>query len=454
MPNATILFLIIFFGTLTASLFRPWIGVIAYTLFSLWFPHAIWPWVFRGAGYNIRISYVIALAVMIGFGLAYIKKGIDFGVLRHRQNLYLFILWLCLILSYVFRSYDVGLESRIAIQNPVYLINNMTKVILFYYVSVLLINTKEKLHYYTMVILFCGVFYVYWGNKEFFSGHLMGFYNTLIGPGFRRHGIMSPYFDENAFAMLYVMVIPFLFFMGDYYNNRIIKYFLWLNIPFAWHCIFLTGSRGGLLGLGMVTLFITLRSKKKILMFAIPLALLIAFIDQGGIYLKTRAISAVDVQQDSSVQSRFNSWTAGLRMTMDHPLLGVGIGNFLTAYPDYSDTKPFVAHNTLIQFMSESGILAGLMYLLLCIGIFKGFLKQSRTYEKIVDPLFNAVNESVAGSLSGFFICAIFLNLATYEIFYYLLVLNAVKNTLVEDTLVESTTEGRYDLKHQLEFVS
>lgn len=447
MPESVLVFYALFFTALVTAVFRPWVGVIAYTLFSLWFPHAVWPWIFRFS--NFRVSYLIAASTLIGLIVAILTKKVDFSILKNRQNVFLFILWLCILISYFMSPYEKETGNVIAIRNPDYLINNMSKVILFYYVSVLLLDNKQKIHFYVMVVLFCAVFYVYWGNMEYFEGHLRGFYHTLIGPGWRRAGVISPYFDENAFAMLYVMCIPFLYFMGNYYENRFIKYFLWLNIPFAWHCIFLTGSRGGLVGLGVVTLFIMFRSKKRIFMVLIPLALIIAFVYQGGGYIKDRAGQALNMREDGSAQSRLNSWNAGMKMVIDHPVTGVGPGQFLTAYPDYSDTTPYVAHNTIIQFASESGALAGLIYLLLCYGILQNYRRQEKSGGDGVDPLFQAINESIAGSMVGFFVCSLFLNLATYEIFYYLLVLNAVNNHLIEQTVANQS-----HLEHQPEFVS
>jgi len=423
----------LFIGTMVLSLARPWIGAVAIYLNAIWVPQAIWPWVFE----ETRVIYWVSLTTVLGFLIAVARKRIDFTVLKSKQNLYLAILWLCLLFSYLFPPVPVT-PTEMAVFNPDYLIQNMTKVILFYFVSILVIDDKRKCHFLVWAMLFSAVYLVYYGNMEYFTGNLKGLHNTLVGPGYRL--VVSVYIDENAFAMFYVMAIPFLYFMGGYYKNRLLKWFLWLNIPFAWHCIFLTGSRGGLVGLGVVTLFMVARSRSKILKIAIPIVLVLAFVYQSGDIMKKRSESALEMEEDPSVRNRFNSWEAGLKMVIEHPLTGVGIGNFLRAYPDYSHTTPFVAHNTLIQFASESGIFAGLMYLLLCFGVISSYVRFKRAGPQNTDPFLVAVQESSTGGLIGFFVCALFLNLATYELFYYILVLHAVQIRLLNETMNSSNS--------------
>lgn len=429
---------ILFIASMAFSLVMPWVGVVAIYLNAIWVPLAIWPWIFR----DVRVVYFISLTTILGFIAAAIAKKIDFSVLKSKQNLYLLILWLCLLVSYLFPPITVA-ATNLAVNDPDYLIQNMSKVILFYFVAILVIDNKRKYHILVWTMLFSAIYLIYYGNMEYFEGNLRGLHYTLTGPGYLF--VVSVYVDENAFAMFYVMAIPFLYFMGWYYKNKALRWFLWLNIPLAWHCIFLTGSRGGLVGLAVVTLFMVARSKSKFLKVAIPIVLILAFVYQSGDIMKIRSESALEMEEDASVRNRFNSWEAGIKMTIDHPLTGVGLGNFLGAYPHYSDTKPFVAHNTFLQFSAESGIIAGLMYLLLCLGVGLSYLKFRKLPTQNIDPFLVAVQESLTGGFAGFFVCALFLNLATYEIFYYILVLHAVQTRLLNEEIekIDSNTMQR-----------
>ncbi len=61
-----------------------------------------------------------------------------------------------------------------------------------------------------------------------------------------------------------------------------------------------------------------------------------------------------------AVLERLAHWQAGLAMFADHPWLGVGIGNYATAYPGYALPRWYEplghAHNVFINFLAEAGV--------------------------------------------------------------------------------------------------
>ncbi len=62
-----------------------------------------------------------------------------------------------------------------------------------------------------------------------------------------------------------------------------------------------------------------------------------------------------------AVLERLAHWQAGLRMFEEHPWLGVGIGNYGTAYGNYALPHWYLplghAHNALINFLAEVGVI-------------------------------------------------------------------------------------------------
>lgn len=428
---ATILLKVILFATLASALVKSWVGVAAYYTLSLWYPQMIWFWAFAGT----RASFIVSIATIMGCAKDVVLGKVDFSVLFQKQNVYVVILWFSLALSYVM-SPTSRYESENIMLSGTFLISYFNRVFFFYFVSVLLIDTREKLHYLIICFVVIVLYYIYWANDKYLSGG-MWYGPRLMGPG--PEGVEStdvavgPYTDENNFAMLFVMGIPFLYFMGRYYGNTLLKGLLWGAIPLGWHAIFLTGSLGGMIGLGVVTGFIAVRSRNRLFLAVIPMALLVAFLWQGG-FIKERLsrTEIIDSEQETSAQQRTNAWKAGFKMLLDHPITGVGLGNFLRAYPRYSDTEPHVAHNTFFQFASESGVLAGLMYLLLFYHLFMAYLRQMRMPRGETDDFLAAANDCIAGGALGFFVCSSFLNLATFEVLYYVFLLNVAKNRLFQ----------------------
>lgn len=86
---------------------------------------------------------------------------------------------------------------------------------------------------------------------------------------------------------------------------------------------------------------------------------------------------------DSAGSGRTDIWRVGWRMSGEHPLIGVGLNNFsvesgrfvrrpgaLTRVDQIVD-KPLVAHNTYLQFLSETGVVGLALYLavvIACLG--------------------------------------------------------------------------------------
>ncbi len=404
-------------ATVFVTLSHVWVGAAAYYLVALFNPQAIWPWIFQGA----RLSLILSAITILGYGRLLCAKKIKYSYLKDKQNIYMLILWAALLNSYIFSPYGAARFMEGAASGTE-LIIMVSKIFLFYFVSIALFDDQKKMHYFVMVIIVCVVYYTYWANMRY----LTGFYyqSRLEGPG--PGGI---YTDENKFAMVFIVGIPYLFFMGNYYKNRVVKLFLWACIPFAWHAIFLTGSLGGLLSLAASTLVMAIRTKKKIFIAAIPAVLFAAFIFQGGDYLKEKKNEGGGhLTQIGTAQQRLQAWAVGIKIALDHPITGAGIGNFYQAYPDYDPyTSPHVAHNTFFQFLGESGVVAGLMYLLICARIY-WIHSGKKFYQATQDSrFFRATGDALATSIVGFFCCAMFVDFATYEIFYYLLVLSAVQ---------------------------
>jgi len=122
---------------------------------------------------------------------------------------------------------------------------------------------------------------------------------------------------------------------------------------------FVTFSRGGLIGLAAVIALYAWRQRSLVTW------LLIAGAVAGGIFAVghywTRSESFSDIQDDSTFQMRIATSQAGLAMFRDHPLLGVGPGCSVVAWPLYAPPGlrtrgALITHNTFIQALSETGI--------------------------------------------------------------------------------------------------
>jgi O-antigen ligase len=402
------------------------VGIASYYLLSILCPQYIWWWNFEG----LRVSLLVALFTLAGVAFQVFSKKYDFGFLLNRQNSWLAVLWLCIVFSYFSGPYvdsftfsGLGPDKILSLTNTFFL---------FYFCATLEMNDLRKLRYLTIIFVISTVYLIYWANVNYFTQNWSQFnLGRLMGPSSIEGG--SIYSDENGFAMLFVTGLPFIYYLGWDLQRKWQRYLLWATIPLGWHSIFLTGARGGLVGLGIVVLLMMILSNRKFFAVLLLMSFVIFYQWQAGDVMKQRSQSITSYEGDSSAESRIVAWKGGLRMIVAHPLSGVGVGSFVAALPDFIDSKPKVAHNTFIQFAAESGIVAGLAYLVI-VGIFFQNARKIRVWCREHEdfretPQVRNLTDASTVSFAGLIVCSLFLSLNVYEIFFFLLIFS---NALVQ----------------------
>ena len=141
-------------------------------------------------------------------------------------------------------------------------------------------------------------------------------------------------------------------------------------------------------------------------------------------------------------------------MIEQYPVLGVGIRNFQTHWPEFSYglTPPgggfaYVAHNSYLQVWAEGGTLAILAYLGLLGSVFYSLLKLRHLGRRTEggDWIFQ-YSRMFEASFTGFIVGAMFLNRGHFDLFYQLVALVAVFQMLAYRYAAQPVHERiRYD---------
>jgi O-antigen ligase len=159
--------------------------------------------------------------------------------------------------------------------------------------------------------------------------------------------------------------------------------------------------------------------------------------------------------QDYANAERLAHWIAGLRMFFDHPFLGVGIGNYPNAYPQYYITI-FVnslghAHNYYINIAAETGFIGLAVYLFFLGAIFvaggSAYRGINRKYiqERIAhksEARLGTLNKlyALVGNSVGFDVRTILTNDRALAIGLLAALLSVCTHNLVDDLYVHSIT--------------
>jgi putative inorganic carbon (HCO3(-)) transporter len=175
--------------------------------------------------------------------------------------------------------------------------------------------------------------------------------------------------------------------------------------------IFLTGSRGGLIGLGVALvafLIVGTRWRMRIVIIAIVLAL----VGFGYFEFVASADLRSHVSTVGSGTGRLDLWTVGWRMVQANPILGVGPGNFDVSsvhyllqpgaieQARYFIGTPKVAHNSYLEVLATLGIV-GLAFFIMILGsCVRSALRAARKFSG-VDPRMELIALSVVVALAG-----------------------------------------------------
>ena len=196
-------------------------------------------------------------------------------------------------------------------------------------------------------------------------------------------GLFGPYVNPDHFAGLMEMLIPVaVLYIAGRHGRFSLAASVWRvsGATLALASLLLSGSRGGLLALSAEIAIATsaLRragaqtgQRRRLAMAAaftlVAGMLLFAYVDPGWVAKKLRSVAYADRTWAEWAGERKSMARDALRMWRDHPLLGVGLGNFETAYPRYqsyaSDLWIDHAHNDYVEAAAETGLVGALLIL-------------------------------------------------------------------------------------------
>jgi putative inorganic carbon (hco3(-)) transporter len=205
--------------------------------------------------------------------------------------------------------------------------------------------------------------------------------------------------DPNDFGQAMVIILPML--AGLYQKGRFMRNLFFVLIPMGLnlYCIYLTHSRGALLGLASLAFFSIkdyLGTFRTFSLMGLGMVGAMAANMTGG-----RGYTA----NEESAGGRIDAWSEGLSMLFTHPMFGVGFELF-------TDHHAYTAHNSFVLCFAETGLFGYFIWLGLIVFTF-------RTVNRAVALLPKGHEERkwcllLRSSILGFFTCALFLS-RTYE---------------------------------------
>jgi len=328
-----------------AGLFRPFLGLLVFVVIHFVQPGELIPAL---APLRIELVYGILLIAILIYRRAS-RSGRS--LLSDRIILGAVILLAASLLSIPFAVWRGGAASTVI---------ELMKLIALILLLTTLVDSQTRLR----KMLWCMAAVATWFASSSLSAYAHGQFYAL-GDLDRAEGVNSIVGGPNELAGLLLALFPMLVALLRSSRNVLARILVVVCGAVSLIAISLTGSRIAMVGLIAIAIYYTFQSKYKLLTcVACVLIGYLVWINLPGVY-KHRYLTVEHYvegdQLDASNELRLEVWKAGRQIFLHNPILGVGAGQFPTAYGLIYLAGRHAAwmspHNLLIQVACELGLI-------------------------------------------------------------------------------------------------
>ena len=184
--------------------------------------------------------------------------------------------------------------------------------------------------------------------------------------------------NRNALAMYIIIGIICAYVLYQAARSAVGKVIFLSTFPVFFLGIALTLSRTGLIMLMVALLLVWFRLARERRFFVIGSTLvvlcLVSFLLPDTFWKRAGSIVPAIERQEDTFGLRVKIWKVGIQMVKEHPVTGVGGGNFLLSFGRYAEGRflwrHLSPHNAYVGMAAETGLVGlGLLILVLLLGM-------------------------------------------------------------------------------------
>ena len=410
--------LLIVLATLPLTFFRPHIGVLVWAWLSLMTPHHL-AW---GFAYDFPFVKVMAIVCLVAVLVSAEKKSFPTNAVT--LLFVLFTVWISI--TTVFAMSPELAQPRLWF---------VLKIFALTYFALLTINTRERIHALTWIVV----------TSIGFFGVKGGIFTILTGGNYRVYGPEGSFIeDNNQLALALVFVLPLMRYLQSNSASRYIRWGLGAAMLLSVVAILGSYSRGALLSLSVMLLALAIRSRRGWLTTLVVLGTFVGtlILLPEAWYARMSTIATYD--EDGSAQGRMEIWRFSWNVAMDRPIVGGGfdVFSYRPAYDAYAPgIKERFAHSVIFQVLAEHGFVGLAIFIALGIATWlRCGLIRRQTKAAAELRWAHDLASMVQVGLIGFFVAGLFLNLAFFDLLYLAIPLVIQTAAIVQR---EGSTTGR-----------
>ena len=340
--------------------------------------------------------FLVLISVLYILYITKNKSWTDF--FSKKYNKIFLILYIILVLSSLFSDYLLySLKTSVLYIRYVFFFN---AIMLIYEKDKNLFHRFCQINFFTLILVSFDTIFQY--NFGYNIIGLVSSNNVRMGSFFGDELIVGSYLSR-----LFPYLIIYLFF---FIKDENYQFFKIIPLIFVGVAIFLSGERTSFVFflISSLSIFIIFKNKKLLMISSLIFLVILTYSSIKNVKLMNRMVHQTINQiydfennkiflfsKEHTVLSKIS-----IKMFQDNKILGVGPKNFrkvcfndpkkfefLKKYKPhhYCSTHP---HNIFFQFLSETGLIGIIFYLIFLIGIFKIFINECFKKNKNIKTIF------------------------------------------------------------------
>ncbi|MDN2671977.1 putative O-glycosylation ligase, exosortase A system-associated [Janthinobacterium sp. SUN026] len=404
-----ILITVIILGSLPFILKAPAIGGLMWVWVSVMNPHT------QGWGFATHMPFAFIIAIATLLGLLMTREPKNLPLTPVSVLLLLFVAWM-----------NVTAPFALLPQSSWVQWNKVMKIMLMSFVVMMVIRSRRDIVRLVWVLVGSigyygvkgGIFTIRSGGTE----RVWGPEDTFIG-------------DNNALALALIITIPLMYYLQQNTDRRWLRHGLSGAMLLSALAALGSYSRGGLLAIAAMGLFMWLKSDRKLVLGALLAAvtpLLLAFMPERW---AERMDTINTYQDDESAMGRLNAWRMAWNLARDRFSGGGFDVSDAAVFARYAPNPMDVhaAHSIYFQALGEHGFIGLLIYLALGIATWRtaaAIIRRTRGKPEL--RWAHGLATMSQASLIGFAVGGAFLSLLYFDMPYYLMAALIATRIVVE----------------------
>jgi putative inorganic carbon (HCO3(-)) transporter len=344
------LFLGLCFAFLLLSIWRPYFGLLAYTVLYFLRVGEVYP--FLG---TIRFEFIVGAYLVARICIQGIPTTARLNANPTTKALAVFLI-------IIFLSVPFAVSFSTSWEWATYYL----KRFIFAFMALVTIDTRGRLRgfFWVFSLMTC------WVALEPFLNYMNG--QAFVAQDVYRISAATGYFhNPNTLAGVTAQTLPLLWGLAVSARRKSMKALIALLGIFCVTTVIMTGSRGGFLGMATVVLVLAWLSKNRARSLAVSATVFLLILALMGSQYRARQATTLELgQSDYSARSRIAGLVHGFSMMVKRPILGVGIGCYPVARRQWFGWSLW-AHNHYGQLMGELGLAGIIVWTWLIVSIFR-----------------------------------------------------------------------------------